>query len=267
MNNLVTDIKKYKNEKKKEKKISFLRRLILFLLKVFLIFGIMIALVIYIPIFKVSEADITGLFYLEKDALDTQLEDLKGENIVFLNKQKYKETFLANSYVKEVEIKRKYPNKLLVTIKERAPVALLVTSDGFIQISEDSIFLDIRQSPGSYDLPLVTGIELYAIPGVGKKIENLALEEALKIISGSNRILMDKIAEINIENDRIIAYTRNGIIVLLGGAEDIDNKLKILEGIMEDIVDVTISVSEIEHIDLRFKGTYVIKRIQDWKGK
>ena len=263
MNNLVTDIKKYKNEKKKKKKISFLRRLILFLLKVFLIFGIMIALVIYIPIFKVSEADITGLFYLEKDALDTQLEDLKGENIVFLNKQKYKETFLANSYVKEVEIKRKYPNKLLVTIKERAPVALLVTSDGFIQISEDSIFLDIRQSPGSYDLPLVTGIELYAIPGVGKKIENLALEEALKIISGSNRILMDKIAEINIENDRIIAYTRNGIIVLLGGAEDIDNKLKILEGIMEDIVDVTISVSEIEHIDLRFKGTYVIKRIQD----
>lgn len=263
MNFLVTDIKEYKNEKRKEKKNSFLRRFFFFLLKFSVLAGIIIALILYVPFLKVADTQITGLFYLEQDALDSQMEELKGENIVLLNKKKIKGTFLANSYVKEVDISRKFPNKILVTIIERAPVALLVTRDGFIQISDDSIFLDIKQSTGNYNLPLVTGIELYAIPGVGKKIEDPALEEALKIISGSNRILMDKIAEINIDNERIIAYTRNGIIVLLGGAEDIDNKLKILEGIMEDIVDVTISISEIEHIDLRFKGTYVIKRIQD----
>lgn len=263
MNHLVTDIKKYKNEKKKEKKVSILRKILILLLKVFLIVALATILILYIPFFKVSETDITGVFYLEKDIFEDQLEDLKDENVIFFDKKKYKEIFLANSYVKEVEILRKFPNKLIVSIKERAPVALLVTSDGFIQVSDDSVFLDIRQSPGNYDLPLITGIELYAIPGVGKKIESQPLEEALIIISGSNRILMDKIAEINIENDGIIAYTRNGIIVLLGGSEEIDEKLKILEGIMEDIVDVTISVSEIEHIDLRFKGTYVIKRIQD----
>ncbi len=84
---------------------------------------------------------------MEKDALDSQLEDIKGRNIVFLNKREIKETFLANSYVKEVELVRKFPNKIFVNIRERAPVALLVTSDGFIQISDDSVFLDIRQSP------------------------------------------------------------------------------------------------------------------------
>ncbi len=263
MNYLVTDIKKYKQEKKKEKKLSLFSRFLIFLFKFLVIAGLLIALIIYVPIFKVSEAQITGLFYLEKDYLDSQLEDIKGENIIFLNKKRIEESFLANSYIKEIDISRKFPNKILVTVKERAPVALLVTTDGFIQVSDDSVFLDIRQSPGDYNLPLITGIELYAIPGVGKKIEDSVLEEALKIISGSNRILTGKIAEINIDNERIIAYTRNGITVLLGGAEDIDNKLKILEGIMDDIVDVTISVSEIEHIDLRFKDTYVIKRIQD----
>jgi cell division protein FtsQ len=263
VNYLVTDIKKYKQEKKKEKKLTLLSRFLIFLFKFLVIAGLIIAIIIYVPVFKVAEAQVTGLFYLEKNSLDNQLEDIKGENIIFLNKKKIGEAFLANSYIKEVDISRKFPNKILVQVKERAPVALLVTTDGFIQLSEDSVFLDIRQTPGSYNLPLITGIELYAIPGVGKKIESPVLEEALKIISGSNRILTGKIAEINIDNERIIAYTRNGITVLLGGAEDIDNKLKILEGIMDDIVDVTISVSEIEHIDLRFKDTYVIKRIQD----
>lgn len=263
MNHLVTDIKKYKQEKKKEKKLSIFTRFLIFLFKFLVFAGLITAFILYVPVFKVSAAQVTGLFYLEKDALDSQLEDIQGRNIVFLNKREIKETFLANSYVKEVEVVRKFPNKILVNIRERAPVALLVTSDGFIQISDDSVFLDIRQSPGGYNLPLITGIELYAIPGVGKKIISPALEEALQIISGSNRFMMGKIAEINIDNERIIAYTRNGITVLIGGAEDIDNKLKILESIMEDIVDVSISVSEIEHIDLRFKDTYVIKRIQD----
>lgn len=263
MKYLVTDIEKYKKEKKKEKKQSFVGRILVFFLKLFVIIGIITALIFYLPFFKVSDAQISGLFYLEKDALDVQLEEIKGQNFVFLNKNDIKETFLANSYVKEVEISRKFPNKIMVTIKERAPVAFLVTTDGFIQVSEDSIFLDIKQSPGSYNLPLITGVELYAIPGVGKKIESPALEEALKIVSGSSKMLMGKIAELNVDNERIIAYTRNGITILLGGAEDIENKLKILEGILESIVDVTIPVSEIEHIDLRFKGTYVIKRIQD----
>lgn len=257
---MVTDIKKYKQEKKKQKGKSFLARLLLLLIKILVVVGIFTALILYVPFFKVSDAQISGLYYLEKNALDNQLEDIKGQNIVFLKKKEIIDNFKSNSYVKEAEVKRKFPNKIMVEITERKPVALLVTSDGFIQVSQGAVFLDIRQSPGKYDLPFITGIELYAIPGVGKIIEDDYLREALHIISSSKGALMNKIAEINVDNKRIVAYTRNGITVLLGDSDDIDNKLKMLESIMEEIVDVTVPLLEIDYIDLRFKNSYVIKK-------
>ncbi len=257
---MVTDIKKYKQEKKKQKSRTVFSRILIFLVKFLIVTGIFLALILYVPIFKVADAQISGLYYLEKNALDTQLDEIRGKNIVFLNKNEIKASFKTNSYVKEVELKRKFPNKIMVEITERKPLALLVTSDGFIQVSQEAIFLDIRQSPGKYDLPFITGIELYAIPGVGKVIEDDYLKEALHIISSSKGALMNKIAEINVDNKRIIAYTRNGIQVLIGDSADIDNKLKMLESIIEEIVDVSISLSEIDYIDLRFKDSYVIKK-------
>lgn len=257
---MVTDIKKYKQEKKKKKSRSIAGRILISLMKLVIIAGVFIAIILYVPIFKVADTQISGLYYLETNALDSQLDEIKGKNFVFLNKSEIRESFKTNSYVKEVAIKRKFPNKIMIEITERKPLALLVTSDGFIQVSQEAIFLDIRQSPGKYDLPFITGIELYAIPGVGKVIEDDYLKEALHIISSSRGALMNKIAEINVDNNRIIAYTRNGIRVLIGDSSDIDNKLKMLESIIEEIVDVSISLSEIDYIDLRFKDSYVIKK-------
>ena len=260
---MVTDIKDYKQIKNREKKKSFLRRFGKNLFFLFLGLSLLLALILFAPFFRVAHVDLAGLFILNQDNFTAQVEEVKGRNIVFLNKKEIREQFAGNSYVEQVEIHRKFINRVEIQITERTPVAILVTNDGFIQINEAAVFLDISQTPKNFQLPLITGIELYAIPGVGKKIENQGLAEALAIIQEGNPVLIEKIAEINIENNRVVAYTRNGITVLLGGSENIRTKFEILEGILKDVVNVTVPIQEIAHIDLRFKDTYVIKRIQD----
>ncbi len=260
---MVTDIKKYKNQKKIEKKVSLFSKVIVLLLKMMIPVVLILLLVIFTPFFKIDQINYSGHFYLERDLLEDYAEDLYGENLFFIKKSAIRNNFFSNSYIEDIEIRRRLPSTIEISITERKPVALIVTNDGFIQISEDAIFLDIRQTPRDFHLPIITGVEFFAIPGVGQKIENEALNEALEIITKANPMLMSRIAEINIHNEEVIAYTRNGITVLLGDAENIRNKLEVLEGILEEIVNVKIDIKDIEYVDLRFKDTYLIKRFDE----
>ena len=128
----------------------------------------------------------------------------------------------VHPFVKEVQIRRQFPNTLEIQIIERKPVGLLVCPDGFIQVSEEGYFLSLIRDIGDYNLPVLSGISLDELPGPGQLINNPGLNIALQIIKESPVRLLENIVEINIGNEKhILAYTLEGIEIRLGSMDNI----------------------------------------------
>ena len=163
-------------------------------------------------------------------------------------------------YIESVHIRKKLPNKIVIDVVERQAVGVVVTSDGYIQVSQEAIMLTIQPNLGNYNLPVISGIDLTDIPSPGQVIENENINQALKIISSCDADLLNNIAELNVgQENYILAYTNQGVEIRLGDVESIEAKMKDLNDILNDIVSQKVVEKNIQYIDMRYQGAPVIK--------
>lgn len=259
----VVDIEKYKKSKGSSRK----KKLSKFVFFTVLLSIFVFAFVFYTPFFKVHTIVSSNNFIVSNDEVDNLLSHNYEENIFLIGEEDIKQELLKNVYIKNIKMTKKYPDKLLVDIEERKPAGIIVSNDGFIKVSDDGVFLSINQKIEKYDLPIITGLDLYSVPGIGERFENNQLYEIIAIINEVNPVLLKEINEINLNFNGITAYTKNRLEIRLGDKKDISEKLEVLEEILNGIIGVKIDVDQVEYIDLSYKDSYIIKRkSNDMKG-
>lgn len=216
---------------------------------------------IHSPVFNLKHINVTGNSLLDEEKIISLSQLNSGQNIMKIKKDEIIDLISVHPFVKEVQIRRQFPNTLEIQIIERKPVGLLVCPDGFIQVSEEGYFLSLIRDIGDYNLPVLSGISLDELPGPGQLINNPGLNVALQIIKESPVRLLENIVEINIGNEKhILAYTLEGIEIRLGSMDNISRKLTDLNDILLDFSNNGIDPAKIEYLDLRFSGPPVIKR-------
>ena len=251
-----TNIREYRKARKKTKKYKLPTYFIYFLL---VIVGIYFFL--HSAFFNIKNIEIMGNINLEEAKILDLCQINSEQNLIFLNNQKIVESILVNPLAKNVELAKKLPNTLKITITERVPVALLVCPDGFIQVSEDGYFLALLKNIGHYAIPIINGISMDYLPGPGQKIKNDTLLTVLEIIKQSDPNTLKYIAEINMANSsNILAYTTLGVEIKLGDLERLEEKLYNLDLILLELINKTIESESIEYIDLRFAGPPIVKK-------
>ncbi|MFZ5944144.1 MAG: cell division protein FtsQ/DivIB [Bacillota bacterium] len=215
---------------------------------------------IHSPFFALKKITVVGNSSLETEKILTLSQLKPGQNLMKINGDAVVERVSVHPLIKEVNIKRKLPNTLEIIIEERKPVCLLVSPDGFIQVSAEGHFLTLVNDIGEYSLPVISGIGLEQIPGPGQLIKNQALTMALSIIDESEPELLHNLVEINIANEKhILAYTETGVEIRIGSFENIKEKMTNLREILGDFQKRGVDSESIEYIDLRFNGPPVIK--------
>ena len=98
--------------------------------------------------FKVQEVLVEGQSKLLKQDIVTQLEQMKGKNIVYLNTDEIEKRIKADVRVKKVSVKKLFPSKIVVTLEEREPYVYVKKGDETFLADKDlNIYGDILEEP------------------------------------------------------------------------------------------------------------------------
>lgn len=208
-------------------------------LMVILILAIFGYMFIKTDFFSLKELNIVGQVKLNKEDVLISGKIEMGKNIYRYNLKDVKNDLLKNPYIKDVNIKRKFPNQIIIDLIERVEMCAIPYMGSFVLINEDGIVLKVEEDIKSFDKPLLTGIDFSNLK-VGEKIKlknDQSLENILNLLNSCNNAnVLDNISEINIDRNRNIKlYTLQGIQVLLGESDKFDYKMLQLNKILIDL--------------------------------
>lgn len=204
-------------------------------------FILLVILFIYIcissSIFELKQIDVDGNSKITKSDI-IKIGDIEtGKNIFKYNLNDVEKNLLVNPYIKYVKVSRKFPDKLVITIKENSEYAIIKEGASYIYIGENGLVLSEQKVIKNKNIPLVSGIE----------IKNKKLNTKIKINSEkSNDIILAidtlknnnmsrKIESIKINKNKMYMKTDDNTNIVLKIDEDIEYNINRLKAILVDL--------------------------------
>ena len=81
-------------------------------------------------IFSIREIELTGIKNSDENKIKKKLDEFKGKNIILISTKKLKETIKDFDFIREIKIKKIYPEKIKVEINEFKPLAIFMNDNG-----------------------------------------------------------------------------------------------------------------------------------------
>ena len=207
---------------------------------VMLITTILVCFVAYIltsPTFKIQKISIKGNEQLTNETIQKIADIKRGDNI-FLKMEKILEAkLLQNGCIEEVKVNKIYPNAIEIEIKERKKQFQIKTDTGsYIYIDEQGYI--IGSAKEQLELPVITGMNIKETDANNmKRLDEKDLnkmENILQIREECKKIeIADKITEIQAEDEYILKLGNEEIIINLGDATDLKNRMYYVSAILK----------------------------------
>lgn len=210
------------------------------------------------PFFEVESFEIIGNQKVSSEEIISRIGQ-KGVNIFAFDLDKAQKAIEASPFIEEAVCKRKFPNKIIVTVKERTPIA-------FVPVNEKSFLIDgegrvLGEDDGSFpSLIGFTGVSGTLTPG--QFLDQSMYGWGLEVLShlGASGI---KATEVNVQDGDCTLILEDGCRVFLGKEEkDIMNLLGLLKSILSDLEK---DGNTAEYIDLRFDKPSV--KLRSYTGR
>lgn len=250
-----------KNKEKllnKKRKIKFIKRgIFLFIV----LTSILITLCLKLSYFNIASITVKGNENLTKGEIMEKSNIKVGENIFTVKTNKAISSVKENPYVITSHIKRKFPNEIIITVKEREATFYSKLNDEFYIIDNEGIILDKKKTIENPNLVRLEGINLSS-PTLGSEIpvEN---KKKLKDINTLADIIYDynskdenvKITMIELNNFiDIKIHCNNKVYIKIGTDDDMPEKLAKAFSILKDKQLKNMK----GYIDVSFDGNPVI---------
>lgn len=221
---------------RKKKKIKrIIKWTTLFLI---IIGGIIFALVS--PIFNIKAVQV---FNNEQISTDTilSLSQLKiDQNIFKFSANKVEDEIKTNPYIESVQIKRKLPNKIEITVEERQKRYNVQFLNGFVYINNQGYILEISEQK-TEGVPVIQGISTEVeqiVEGSRLNTEDLGkLETVIQIMNICKNYELDsKVTSIDITNkmNYIIYMEEEKKAIYLGDESNLSNKMLYVPAILSE---------------------------------
>ena len=185
------------------------------------------------PYFEIKETSVRGLKELtEKDVL-TLAQVKPAQNLLAVNKSAIEKRILANPWVKNIYIGRELPDRLVLELRERQPVALLKEKNDFYLIdTEGNVFKKVNESD-EIDLPVISGLDGKEAAKTPSFLEALRLIDILH--NSSQYAYLGIVSEVNVSKVfGLGVLTEKGFYFKLG-TDGFESKLKNLKIVMDDL--------------------------------
>lgn len=152
--------------------------------------------------FAINYIDVEGLDLLDEEELLRASEAIAGEHLFNIRPERLEAVIATLPFVADVQVQRRFPDRLYIQITEFEPAAILVDQGLWLVDANGRVFLSLEDGASHahlWDLPMITGLtraDLEQGPGA------LELEEALLVHNLYEELgLMDQqeISEIHVD--------------------------------------------------------------------
>ena len=190
---------------------------------------------------------ITGKYVQEK------AETLKGLNIIYIDKKSIIKDFKRNPYVEELTIKRVYPNKLKINVKEAKGLYYVNKDESYYIISSNMILLEEIDSIEDKKLIELRGIDIENLNLGDKVSKEKKIEKIAEDFYDMEQVIEENgeefsITAVDVSNmSNLKAYIGN-IEIFLGTYENVFKK-------MSDAVQIYKNFDVTESINVSFTGS------------
>jgi cell division protein FtsQ len=178
--------------------------------------------------FLISETEINGCRMTTK----RQILDLAGidvhSNLLALDIGELTKKLESHEWIERVVVKRDLPNRLLITIRERIPVALINLVEGLYYLDRNAVCFAAALPPEDMDFPVISANSIAFADCNGSRndgLKNQALREALGFIRlagrGNAALPRQNISEVHLEDngDLVLFLMDHPVPIYLGQGE------------------------------------------------
>lgn len=220
-------------EQRKRKK----RKTALVVILIVIIFGGLVTYLSISPTFKIQKISVKGNEQLSKEKVQ-DLAGIKNGDNIFCKIEKVLEVKLKqNGCIENAKVRKYYPNTIEIEITERKKEFQIKTeTEKYIYIDEQGYILD--NSTEKLEIPTIIGMDVTEIEAVDMKRLNEKdlekMENILQIHEECKKIdIADKITQIQVGDEYILNLEDEGIIINLGDASDLKNRMYYVSAIMK----------------------------------
>ena len=190
-----------------------------------------------------------------------ELAFLKGRNIFQIDLAAVERRLrLKYPQLRNLVIKRRFPNQIVVEARERHPFAQVKIGRRLLTVDREGVVLST--TTGKKDaLPLITGAEReHRDARLGKPLKGKRIRLALKILARMNKtqaLASYRVRRVDVKNmSKVVVSLSDGVDVIFDW-DQVDRKIEQLGVILSS---GGVRLQEVRHIDLRFKEPVVKKR-------
>lgn len=199
-------------------------------------------------VFVVDKVTISGLVRLRAEEVQSQAELSRRQLIWEVWPWRAERLLRRHPRVMEADVRVRLPNRVLIRVVERDPVAFVLTGTGdYAEVDREGRVLAVWASLPRDPLPVITGVAAKEVQP-GQRLGDPSLQDAVAVAAGLGPSLRAAVSEVHVNSAReLVLYTMDPIPVYLGAGEEIPAKLRALSGIYGSLA----APGEVAYIDLR----------------
>ena len=208
------------------------------------------------------EIILSGSIEYDQKSYIAHITKVTGEIANQLPSNKILEALMMHPFVQASRVSYRYPNKIIIELKEREAFAI-INKDPLVILDRDCFVLPIEDNFNNYDIPILSKFNsdnnLYPI---GEKSLSVKVQETIFWLSSLYELDPDfysSISEILLENGNEIVLILNEYPtkVLLGDTDTM-KKIEILKK-FEYTIKETKKITDYAYLDIRYNNQIIAK--------
>lgn len=217
--------------------------------KILLLISLLSLVVVFVlktDFFSIDTIEVEGNFKLDNKSIVDRSKIYIGENIFKIKLSEAENRIRNLPYIKESEVKRKFPKTIIIDVIEREAAFLVENISMFFLVDVDGNILELLKD-NETDLPIISGLEVEDRK-LGNNIFDNYENEQLKefFLESKDKGLLDKMENIDMTLLEEINITLiNGISVAFGTLNNVKYRVSLLMKVLEDIEENEIPCSKI----------------------
>lgn len=200
-------------------------------------------------LFELKNIDISGNNYISiEEIMDSIILNTEA-SLFSLNIQKIKNNLEKNPFIKTVYIGREIPDKLIIKIIERTPIALIIQEENIFFIDYDNFSLPVNSKTiNAFPVPILN---------IDKKNKNTSIS-IIKYLYKNYNSMYNNTSEIVESGSKITLVTDYNTKIFINPNMPINNILKLKN--FEQTIRMNNQIYDYKYIDLIYKNQIVAKK-------
>ena len=226
------------------------------LAKWLLLLAIVIAgyILINSSLFAVGTVVVEGNNYLSLEDIYRTAGIPEKINIFRLSTSEISSRLSRDLRIAEANVSRRLPATIVISVKERLPMAYAASAYGFVQVDKQGIILAALKNIKQMGVPIITGVKLGNVY-IGDKVNVAEMQNAINYLAALDETSLNQLSEVNIKaSGEMTAFTLQGVPIRLGGGDRLVEKAQYTRDILRDI---GAKKTAIEYIDLHYASPYI----------